>query len=198
MSFVRPSKKMAAVVFGIAAVVTVAYGFLRAGGPTGMMDYLQDSAGNPVAYAVLLFVYGVAATVFLPIPVELGLLLAPEFPLLGKALIMGSAKALGGFAILQIGVRLEDDIRHWSERVPAYAALVKRIEAFVHAYGNVAIFIVLAIPFMVDTVPLYLFAMFNEKGRGLDRRGFIAANFAGGFVRAVLTVVFQSFVIQFL
>jgi len=191
-----PSKRLAALFFGSAIALAVVIFLLRQAPPGDPMAILESTANNPAAYGALFFLYAVGSTVVLPIPVELGLIIAPDFPVLGKALLLGAGRLVGGLLIFRIGAKLEDDIRHWSDRVPAYAAFVTRMESFVHRYGNVALFALLSVPMMVDTVPLYLFALFNAKGKGkgLDLRGFALANFLGGFTRALATIgIYESF-----
>ncbi|MEW5760184.1 MAG: hypothetical protein AB1779_05405 [Candidatus Thermoplasmatota archaeon] len=144
---------------------------------------------NPYAYAIIFFLYTIASTVFLPIPVEIALFISPDFPYLGKILILGFGKALGAIIIFQIGLKVEDDIRYWSKVLPQYEIFVNKMNTFVDGWGNIAIYIILSIPLMVDTVPLYLFSIFNKDGKGMERRYFIIANFTGGCTRAIVIYI---------
>ena len=62
----------------------------------------------------------------------------------------------------------------------------KALERFVRVTGVLGLFVLLSVPFMSDTAVLYLYALFNEEGKALDRRQFIASNFLAGISRVAL------------
>lgn len=59
-------------------------------------------------------------------------------------------------------------------------------EGFVRRYGIVAMYVIMSIPGMVDTIPLYLFSILNEEGTLMKLRDFALANFLAGINRAFL------------
>jgi hypothetical protein len=50
------------------------------------------------------------------------------------------------------------------------------------------LYVILSIPLMVDTVPVYLFSLFNQKGQ-MQIRYFALTNFLAGVTRAVIVYV---------
>lgn len=149
------------------------------------MEFLESVSDNPLAYSFIFFIYSILAVVFLPIPVELGLVWGSvNFTV--KALILGSGKAVGSILVFYIGVRVEDDIRAWSSRFSWIEKFVRMTGTFVERYGYYALYIILSIPFMVDTLPLYFFSIFNKEGRAMERKRFVLVNFLGGVTRAFL------------
>jgi hypothetical protein len=43
-----------------------------------LMLFLQGLSNDPVVYSTVFFIYAIAATTFLPIPMEFGLFYSPE------------------------------------------------------------------------------------------------------------------------
>lgn len=64
--------------------------------------------------------------------------------------------------------------------------MMRGSEKLVRKYGYPAMFVIMAIPGMVDTVPLYIFSILNKEGTLMTWRGFVITNIAAGIVRAVL------------
>jgi hypothetical protein len=47
---------------------------------------------------------------------------------------------------------------------------------------------------MSDTIPLYLYSLFNEEGKALDWRAYLISNFLASWTRAgILAFVFLAF-----
>lgn len=64
--------------------------------------------------------------------------------------------------------------------------LSSKSENFVRRYGIVAMYVIMSIPGMIDTVPLYLFSIINEEGTLMRLRDFAIANFLAGVNRAFI------------
>lgn len=88
-------------------------------------------------------------------------------------------------------VSLHTPMRRSLERVfgrPPGAAprgwLSMKTESFVRRFGVLALYVIMSIPGMVDTIPLYLFSILNEEGTLMRFRDFVLANFLAGVNRA--------------
>jgi hypothetical protein len=193
-----------------------------------LMDYLDANQTDPVTYLLILFIFSVAAAVFLPLPVEIGLIWNPGvfFPV--KALVLGLGKGVGAIAVFYIGAVLKKIARlilrlgpmrrirrvmgeaahrlgldRWrvftrltlkrprkSElEIPRWGWLrwiASKSEVFVRRFGVLAMYLIMSIPGMVDTVPLYVFSLLNKEGTLMTLRDFAIANFLAGINRAFL------------
>jgi uncharacterized membrane protein YdjX (TVP38/TMEM64 family) len=178
-----------------------------------LLSILMSLAHDPVAYSFLFFVFAVATAVFLPFPVELGLVNGSISPIL-LALVLGAGKATGSILVFRLGARMEEKIDKWVVRFPQAKPWLDRMERFVAKHGYWALFALLSIPFMTDTVPLYLFSVLNpsvkEAAGGASKGGakpagdgeksrpahamrflpFVAVNFAAGVTRALIFLSF--------
>jgi len=159
-----------------------------------MMVFLSSVSGNPLVYSIVFFTYAVLAAIILPIPVEFGLFMSPSINPALKAIILGAGKCVGSLLVFYIGVKVEDDIRKWSEIFPWYKNFVDKMGIFVAKYGYYALFIMLSIPLMLDTVPLYLFTLFNKDGKGMERNKFAIVNFFAGIIRASIVLIAYHYV----
>lgn len=163
---------------------------------SGLMDVLVNISHDPVLYSIVLFIYTIAATVILPIPVEAGLFLSPTTPMALKALVLGLGKAVGASLVFKLGDRLESPLDRITSKwriVQGFTDLMQRFVAKTRYFG---LYLILSIPLMVDTVPIYIFAVFNQKGV-MDLRHFALTNFLAGITRvAVVYLVFYFFGIQ--
>lgn len=150
-----------------------------------LMDYLMANQADPATYLFVLFMFCVAAAIFLPIPIEIALIWSPSifFPI--KALVMGLGKGTGAVAVFFIGAKVEGAVERFS-RWGWFKWLLVKSEAFVGRYGIFAMYIIMSIPGMVDTIPLYLFSIFNKRGTIIRLRDFALANFLAGITRAFL------------
>jgi membrane protein YqaA with SNARE-associated domain len=151
-----------------------------------MVSYLESVAHDPILYLFLLFLYSVAAAVFLPIPVEFALFLSPQTPFAAKALVLALGKTVGSILVFYIGFNVEAPIRRWSDRWSFFRAFVHFCEWFVIKLGYVGLYLLLSIPFMSDTVVLYVFAVFNKEGKVLNMKMFALVNFLGAITRCVI------------
>ncbi|MDD1767954.1 MAG: VTT domain-containing protein [Methanomassiliicoccales archaeon] len=150
------------------------------------MNFLNQYSADPFAYGFIFFIYSVAAAVVLPIPVEIGLILNPGTPFIFKALILGSGKAVGSILVFYIGFKVEGRVRGWSQKWKFAKWFVEKCTRFVEKTGYFGLYILLSIPGMVDTIPVYIFSLFNREGRVLEVRYFALANFLGGITRAFI------------
>lgn len=59
-------------------------------------------------------------------------------------------------------------------------------EVLVRRYGVLAMYFIMSIPGMLDTIPLYVFSIINKQGTLITLRNFAIANFLAGINRAFL------------
>lgn len=150
-----------------------------------LMSWLESFTHDPVVFLVLFFIFAVAATIILPIPVELGLLIGmPIIPYPILALALGLGKGTGSLFVFKVGAFAEPKIRSWSARWRWFAKFIKASEAFVEKYRYYALYVLLSIPLMLDTVPLYLFSLLNKEGEAMDIKWFAYTNCLAGITRA--------------
>jgi len=144
-----------------------------------------------VVYLLLLFVYSVATTVALPLPVEPLLLLYPEITPIVKAMVLGLGKGVGAIAVFLIGHKVNAWLERWMTRWPLGSKILRALEKFVRKTGVIGLGILLSIPFMSDTAVNYFYSVLNEEGRAISRTQFVLANIVGGGIR---TLVFLALV----
>ncbi len=150
-----------------------------------LINILKESAADPVIYSIILFIYTILATVLLPLPVEVGLLLSPATPFFVLALVLGSGKAVGSVIVYLLGLRIGEPVRRWSAKYRLINAIVLAMEWVVRKFHYLGLYVLLSIPLMSDTIPVYLFSLFNEKGT-FQLRYFALVNFLAGVTRSVI------------
>jgi membrane protein YqaA with SNARE-associated domain len=128
----------------------------------GLMDFLVQTANDPITYSIVFFLYTILATVILPIPVEVGLLLSPNTSYLWLALIFGLGKMLGSVVVFYLGLGLGDRVRTWMESWQLTKWLIHGSEVVIDKLHYAGLYLILSIPIMPDTVPLYIFSVLNE------------------------------------
>ncbi|MBI0584458.1 MAG: hypothetical protein ISF22_09575 [Methanomassiliicoccus sp.] len=157
----------------------------------GLMHFLQSSANDPLAFSLIFLFYTILATVFLPIPVEVGLFFSPATPVAVKILVMGLGKMIGSMLVFYIGLKLGDKVRTWT-KWRWFNALVRGCEWMVFKFHYVGLYLVLSVPLMIDTVPLYIFSVFNEEGV-MQGRWFAITSFLAGVTRGLIVfLVFEA------
>ena len=62
-------------------------------------------------------------------------------------------------------------------------------ERFVRRTNYLGLYVLLSIPLMSDTIPLYLYSLFNREGKTLGRRAFLVSNFLAAWTRAGFLVL---------
>lgn len=162
---------------------------------TDLINLLLAAYGNPMVFLPLMFLYAIAIAVVLPIPIELSLVLPIVDQQWGYlvwiALALASGKTVGAWLIFVLGIKVEDSIRWWSARWRFAKWFVEKTEIFVMKTGYLGLYTLLSIPLMSDTVPIFLYALFNKEGKSLGRNLFLAANFFAALNRvAILASLF--------
>jgi hypothetical protein len=152
----------------------------------GLLSFLEQMQGDPLTYSVVFLLYAIAATVFLPIPVELMLFLSPATPFVLKALLLGLGKALGSILVFYIGMNVEGPILNLSKKWGFFRMVVSTCRWFTTKLGYLGLYLIMSVPLMVDTVPVYLFSIFKDEGRRRDVRIFALTNLAAGVTRAAI------------
>jgi membrane protein YqaA with SNARE-associated domain len=152
---------------------------------SGLMNWLSQNQTDPATYLLVFFVFCVLAAIILPIPIEVALIGDPGiyFPL--KVLVLALGKSVGAAGVFIIGEKIEETVeklRRWGW----FRWLLKKSEWFVRRYGYYALFVIMSIPFMVDTIPLYVFSLLNKEGKLLSMRGFVIVNFLAGLTRGTI------------
>lgn len=156
----------------------------------GLIDILTQAQSQPGLYLLLLFAYSILAAIILPIPVEFALVFAlGNLPFIYvTAIVIGLGKMVGAWGIFHLGLRVEDNIRRWSKKYKLVHRFVRFCIKFVDKTEYLGLFILLSIPFMSDTIPIYVYSLFNEEGRILKQKYFLITNFLAGIVRAVIFI----------
>lgn len=154
------------------------------------IGFLLGAYANPYVFLPLVFLYAIAIAVVLPIPIELSLV-APILDgqwgyLVAIAIALAAGKTVGAWLIFVLGVRVEDTIRWWSERWRFAKWFVDKADLFVQKTGYLGIYVLLSIPLMSDTIPIYLYSLFNKEGKSLERNLFLAANFFAALNRVAI------------
>jgi len=152
----------------------------------GLTAFLEQVQGDPLTYSIVFFIYIIAATLFLPIPVELMLFLSPATPFVLKAILLGVGKAVGSIIVFYIGVNVEGPIIGLTKRWSFFRMVVSTCKWFVDKLGYVGLYLILSVPIMVDTVPVYLFSIFKKERTDRDLRIFALTNLAAGLTRAAI------------
>jgi membrane protein YqaA with SNARE-associated domain len=154
-----------------------------------LLGFLTTHTEDPATYLITLFVFSIGAAIILPIPVEAALVLAPEkMPFIIPALALGLGKGVGAMAVFFIGAKVEKTVLRFG-KWRWFKWLLDKSEGFVRKYGYYALFVILAIPFMLDTVPLYIFSVLNKEGKLMKLNWFALVNFLAGTTRASLILV---------
>lgn len=150
-----------------------------------LIDVLSQHEADPAVYLLLFFAFCVLAAVILPIPIEIFLVINPTVPFALKAVVMGLGKGTGAVAVFFIGAKVEATITRFS-RWGWFKWLLDKSEIFVRRFGILAMYVIMSIPGMVDTIPLYLFSILNKEGRLMTLKDFALANVLAGINRAMI------------
>lgn len=153
------------------------------------LGFLEAYYGDPRIFLSILFVYSILTAIALPIPVELALvppLLPPIIPILGLALAIGLGKLVGAGTIFAVGLKVEAPIRYWCARHPAAGRIVGYVTRFVRVTKWFGLFFLLSIPLFPDTLPIYIYSLFNKQGQLISARIFLLVNFLAGINRAFI------------
>jgi hypothetical protein len=151
------------------------------------IGFLESLANSPVEYAIVLYFYSIATAILLPIPVEVGLFLAPSLGILTKSLIVAAGKATGCILVFYLGLKLEKSIRLWSEHIFFIGWFVKFMEWFVSKTQYWGLYFLMSVPFMPDTITLYLYSVFN-KDEIMTPNYFVVVNFMATINRCMIVI----------
>jgi hypothetical protein len=163
-----------------------------------LIAFLESVSNDPVSYSVIFYIYSVLAAIILPIPIEFGLFLNQDMSIFIKALILGLGKATGAYLIFYLGIKVEGPIMRWSSRWKWVKRFMDAMERFVLKTRYIGLFILMSIPFMLDTLPNYLFSIFNKDGKALNAKWFTLTNLFAGITRAlVIYAIFLLFDLKF-
>lgn len=165
-----------------------------------MVDWLFTLVQNPMAYLTFVFIFAFLAAVILPIPVELALagyivyLTNPGTSFLGLgifgaflliSIIMGFGKAMGSWIVFVIGVKVEDLVATYLQW-KWFNKMMLATHRFCVRFGYLAMYLVMCIPLMTDTVPLYIFSILNKEGDVFELKWFVMSNFWAGIARTLI------------
>ncbi len=156
-----------------------------------LMNYLGSLGGDPVTYCIFLFIYVILAAVILPLPVEIALFLSAGTPFIVKALIISLGKMIGGVIAFQVGGALDGVIKKYT-KWKWFNYIYRACYWLVSKFGYVGLYIILSIPFMSDTVPLYLFSIFKDESN-MTTRGFAITCFLAALTRSLIVYVAATF-----
>jgi hypothetical protein len=155
-----------------------------------LVQLLLDSYNTPWIYMLLAFGYAILVAVVLPIPIEIALvkpLADQNFGfLVGTSLAIAAGKTVGAWLIFVLGLNIEGSIRNWSARWRVAAWTVAKAEKLVRKTGYAGLYLLLSIPLMSDTIPIYVYSVFNAEGKALDRNMFLIANFLAALNRVAI------------
>ena len=165
-----------------------------------MVDWLFTLVQNPLAYLTFVLIFAFLAAVILPIPVELALagyivyLTNPGSSFLGLgifgaflliSIIMGLGKALGSWIVFVIGIKVETLVAGYL-KWKWFNKMMMATHRFCIRFGYLAMYFVMCIPLMTDTVPLYIFSILNKEGDVFELKWFVMSNFWAGIARTLI------------
>ena len=158
-----------------------------------MIGMLESFLGDPAVYLFLVFGYSILVAIILPIPIEIALiwpLLKGELPYFAAVVLaMAIGKTLGALLVLLLGIKVEKTVYYWSRKYRWFGKLVHYLGLFVKKTGFIGLYIILSIPLMTDTVPIYIYSIFHEEGKKPSRVRFGMSNFFAAITRAIIIAV---------
>jgi hypothetical protein len=164
---------------------------------TQLMDYLTANQADPFTYLIIFYLFCVAASIILPIPVEVALVVNPGIHIAVKAGVMGLGKGTGALAVFFLGRKIDETVGQYAMKWGWYRWLLEKSEKLVRRYGYVAMYAIMSMPGMVDTIPLYIFSILNKEGKLMTLWGFVLTNILAGVTRALLIyALFTAFDIE--
>ncbi len=159
------------------------WSFVLAWAVAGIVVALVARPALPDFQAIYtLFTYGIATSIFLPLPFET-LLRASErelgIPI--TVLVASVSKVVGAWIVLLMGDRAGGGIDAALERFPKGQQAWNAIVGLAQRYGYAAVFVLFVIPFMSDTLPLFLLAVMH-----LRKSVFLMVTFVAFVIRCLL------------
>lgn len=151
-----------------------------------LIEFLEANQADPFTYLLIFYIFCVAAAVILPIPVEILLVANPGIHISVKAVAMGLGKGTGALAVFFFGRKIDETVGSYAQKWGWYRWLLRKSEVLVRKYGYFAMYAIMAIPGMVDTIPLYIFSILNKEGELMKVHWFVVVNILAGVTRAFL------------
>ena len=163
---------------------------------TDLIGTLAGFISNPAVYLLLVFVYAVLVAIILPIPIEVALVwpfVNGDFGYFGiVVVVMALGKGLGALAVLYLGIKVEKTVNYWSRKAKWFGKVMRYLSLFVEKTGYVGLYLILSVPLMTDTVPIYIYSIFHEEGKHLAASIFGLSNFLAAINRAVVIAMVIS------
>ncbi len=157
-----------------------------------LIGILLNAVGNPYLYSIFFFLYVISASIFLPIPVEIGLFNPYIHPVLLIS-ILAIGNGCGSLIVFYIGTGVRKTAKKkWTLKSQRIKQVVTTFENFVKKYGAVGLYVFMSIPLMVDTLPLYLFSILNTEQdgkRSLSKKKFVIINILAGATRGTIVIL---------
>jgi len=155
-----------------------------------LTDFIEGlKNADPGTYLASLFFFSFIAAVFLPVPVETIVAFAPSgVPIAVVAVVSGLGKGLGAMTVFYLGTAIEKTILNYT-KWGWFRWILNKSEVFVRRFGYPAIYFIMSIPLMTDSVPLYLFSVLNKEGKLLNVWWFTLVNIAAGATRATIVLL---------
>jgi hypothetical protein len=94
-------------------------------------------------------------------------------------------KAIGSVLVFALGDRVSGRTERLFTKNRRLRSFMDRMHRFIDRTRYLGLYLILSTPLMVDTVPLYLFSLFNQKGL-MNIKWFAVTNFLAGIARAVI------------
>lgn len=160
------------------------------------LGYLTQFGQNPYLYLPVFFVYSLLAVAALPLPVEAGLFNQHINPVL-LIVVLALGKGAGGFVAFYVGTGIGALLRGKSKNKGTIHRIIQGLEKFVKKTGLFGLLIIVSIPLMVDTVPVYLYSLLHpekEDDKLKSSVKFGGVNFFGGLIRASIVILLASFI----
>jgi len=161
-----------------------------------LFGIIVDGSSDPVLFGLVFFIYVILNTLALPFPVELGLF-NPAFHPLFLIGILALGRSVGAFFIFEIGGFIRKKTSTWAVDALRIRKIIASLEVFIQRYGYYALFLLMSIPFMLDSVVLYLFSLLNKRKDtqvALSRRWFIIITMAASILRGTIILLIAEFI----
>ncbi len=156
-----------------------------------LIGILLSTVGNPYLYSIIFFLYVICASIFLPIPVEIGLFNPHIHPVLLVS-ILAIGNGCGSLIVFYLGTGVRKSVKNWTLKSKMIKKFIISSENFVKKYGSIGLYSLMSIPLMIDTLPLYIFSILNaeeNKKRALSKKKFILITILAGATRGTIVIV---------
>jgi len=104
------------------------------------------------------------------------------------AIVLGAGKAGDAILVFKIGIGLEGMIKKWSAGIKRIGQFADLCERSVVRFGHYALFHILAISLMTDTIPLHISSIVNKEEETMKMEWFVVLNFMAGVTRAIIVL----------